>query len=118
MKFRNALYDAHYRFSTSLSPERHKADAAAQATDWLELFPCAAASNSAVRTALADAAAGRASYGDALLLATAGEAGCVAVLTEDLVLPKIWRMALSWVVSESITRSPQEEGSPIRRAGC
>jgi predicted nucleic acid-binding protein len=64
MKFRNALYDAHYRFSTSLSPERHKADAAAQATDWLELFPCAAASNSAVRTA--------------------GEAGCVAVLTEDL----------------------------------
>jgi hypothetical protein len=83
-----------------------------------DLFPCAAASNSAVRTALADAAAGRASYGDALLLATAGEAGCVAVLTEDLVLPKIWRMALSWVVSESITRSPQEEGSPIRRAGC
>src|SRR5260370_8647544 len=64
MKFRNALYDAHYRFSTSLSPERHKADAAAQATYWLELFPCAAASNSAVRTA--------------------GEAGCVAVLTEVL----------------------------------
>ena len=60
------------------------ADAAAQAIDWLELFPCAAASNSAVRTALADAAAGRASYWDALLLATAGEAGCVAVLTEDL----------------------------------
>jgi predicted nucleic acid-binding protein len=60
------------------------ADAAAQATDWLELFPCAAASNSAVRTALADAVAGRASYCDALLLATAGEAGCVAVLTEDL----------------------------------
>ena len=60
------------------------ADAAAQATDWLELFPCAAASESAVRTALADTAAGRASYWDALLLATAGEAGCVAILTEDL----------------------------------
>jgi predicted nucleic acid-binding protein len=60
------------------------ADAAAQAIDWLELFPCAAASSSAVRTALADAAAGRASYWDALLLASAGEAGCVAVLTEDL----------------------------------
>jgi predicted nucleic acid-binding protein len=59
-------------------------DAAAQATDWLELFPCAAASNSAVRTALADTAAGRASYCDALLLASAGEAGCVAILTEEL----------------------------------
>jgi predicted nucleic acid-binding protein len=60
------------------------ADAAAQAVDWLDLFPCAAASDGAVRTALADAAAGRASYWDALLLATAGEAGCVAILTEDL----------------------------------
>ena len=60
------------------------ADAVAQAIDWLELFPCVAASSSAVRTALADAAAGRASYWDALLLATAREAGCVAVLTEDL----------------------------------
>jgi predicted nucleic acid-binding protein len=59
-------------------------DAAAQATDWLDLFPCAAASGSAVRTAIADAAAGRASYWDALLLASAGEAGCVAILTEDL----------------------------------
>jgi predicted nucleic acid-binding protein len=59
-------------------------DAAAQAADWLELFPCAAASASAVRTALADAAAGRASYWDALLVATAGEAGCAAILTEDL----------------------------------
>jgi predicted nucleic acid-binding protein len=60
------------------------ADAAAQAVDWLELFPCAAASDDAVRTALADAAAGRASYWDALLLATAGEAGCAAILAEDL----------------------------------
>ena len=60
------------------------ADVAAQAIDWLELFPCAAASDGAVRAALADAAAGRASYWDALLLATAGEAGCVAILTEDL----------------------------------
>jgi predicted nucleic acid-binding protein len=58
--------------------------AAAQASDWLELFPCAAASGSAVRAALTDAAAGRASYWDALLIATAGEAGCVAILTEDL----------------------------------
>jgi predicted nucleic acid-binding protein len=60
------------------------ADSAAQAIDGLELFPSAAASESAVRTALADAAAGRASYWDALLLVTAGEAGCVGILTEDL----------------------------------
>jgi predicted nucleic acid-binding protein len=60
------------------------ADAAAQAADWLEIFPCAAPSKAAVRTALGDAAAGRASYWDALLLATAREAGCTVVLSEDL----------------------------------
>ena len=59
-------------------------DAAAQAADWLDLFPCAAASEGAVRSALGDAAAGRASFWDALLVATAGEAGCVLILTEDL----------------------------------
>jgi len=60
-------------------------DAAAQAAHWLDLFPCAAASEAAVRTALADAAVGRASYWDALLVATAGEAGCRVILTEDLI---------------------------------
>jgi predicted nucleic acid-binding protein len=59
-------------------------DAAAQAADWLDLFPCTAASDTAVRAALGDAANGRASYWDALLVATAGEAGCIAILTEDL----------------------------------
>jgi predicted nucleic acid-binding protein len=59
-------------------------DAAAQAADWLDIFRCAAATETAVRTALADAAAGRASHWDALLLATASEAGCVTILTEDL----------------------------------
>ncbi|MBI3516675.1 MAG: hypothetical protein HY060_21810, partial [Proteobacteria bacterium] len=33
------------------------AEAAAQASDWLEIFPCAAASPAAVRVALMDAAA-------------------------------------------------------------
>jgi predicted nucleic acid-binding protein len=50
----------------------------------MDLFPTAAASASAVRTALRIASAGHASYWDALLLATAAEAGCIAVLTEDL----------------------------------
>lgn len=59
-------------------------EAAAQAMDWLSAFRCVAASVSAVRIALADAAAGRASYWDALLVATAAEAGCAVILTEDL----------------------------------
>jgi len=59
-------------------------DAAAQAADWLELFPTVAASAAAIRAALADAATGRASYWDALLVATAAEAGCRIVLTEDM----------------------------------
>ena len=58
--------------------------AAARANDWLIAFPCAGVSASAVRTALTDAVAGRASYWDALLVATAGEAGCTLILTEDL----------------------------------
>ena len=59
-------------------------DAAAQARDWLAIFPTAAASASAVRKALDATVDGRASYWDALLVATAAEADCAAVLTEDL----------------------------------
>lgn len=61
-----------------------RADAAAQASDWLELFPSLAASVTAARTALAAASGGRTSYWDMLLLATAAEGGCRAVLTEDM----------------------------------
>jgi predicted nucleic acid-binding protein len=59
-------------------------EAAAQTADWLELFPTVAASPAAVRAALAEATTGRASYWDALLVATAAEAGCATVLTEDM----------------------------------
>ena len=38
----------------------------------------------AVESALAQSAAGRLSYWDALLVATAAEAGCTTILTEDL----------------------------------
>src|SRR5204863_8663664 len=58
--------------------------AAGRANDWLTAFPCTAVSASAVRVALADAGARRASYWDALLIATAAEAGCAVILTEDL----------------------------------
>jgi predicted nucleic acid-binding protein len=60
------------------------ADAAAQVNDWLSFFPAVAVSANAVRAALADAVAGRASYWDALLVATAAEAGCAVILTEDM----------------------------------
>lgn len=58
--------------------------AATLAGNWLTVFPTASASASAVHTALATAAAGRQSYWDALLIATAAEAGCNVMLTEDL----------------------------------
>lgn len=59
-------------------------EALAQAHDWLEMFRTVPASATAVRAALAIAAAGRASYWDALLVASAAEAGCTTILTEDL----------------------------------
>ena len=59
-------------------------EAAALAADWLDVLPAVTASPDAVRAALALAGAGRASYWDALLVATAAEAGCTAILTEDL----------------------------------
>ncbi len=58
--------------------------AAEAARVWLDLFPVATASEASVRTALAASSTGRASYWDALLLATAAEAGCTVVLTEDM----------------------------------
>ncbi len=60
------------------------ADAAAQAENWLGAFRCCPASSVAVRTALGDASAGRASYWDALLVATASEAGCTIILSGDM----------------------------------
>lgn len=55
-----------------------------QALDWLAMFPVATETASAVHGALAVAASGRASYWDALLIHTAADAGCTAILTEDL----------------------------------
>ena len=60
------------------------AEAAAQAADWLEMFPCLSHPPTAVRAALTEAAAGRASFWDAQMLATAAEGGCSAILTEDM----------------------------------
>jgi predicted nucleic acid-binding protein len=59
-------------------------EARGQAEDWLDMFRTAAASTTAVRSALRLAASGRASYWHALLINTSAEAGCTAILTEDL----------------------------------
>lgn len=50
----------------------------------LEVFPTVLPTIAAVRSALRSASSGRASYPDALLLHTAAEAGCTAILSEDL----------------------------------
>ena len=60
------------------------AEARSVAETMIDLFRTAEPSAAAARTALAQAAAGRASYWDALLIATAAEVGCTAILTEDL----------------------------------
>jgi predicted nucleic acid-binding protein len=54
------------------------------ANDLVDLFRTVPASAAAVRVALAAASSGHASYWDALLVATAAEAGCTTILTEDL----------------------------------
>jgi predicted nucleic acid-binding protein len=60
------------------------AEAAAQVADWLAAFRHATISASAMLAALGHATTGRASYWDALLVATAAEAGCCVVLSEDI----------------------------------
>lgn len=63
-----------------------RAEARAQVRRWLELFPGVPATSSAecLATAMAASEAGRFGYWDAMLLATAGEAGCIAVISEDM----------------------------------
>lgn len=58
--------------------------AAARLRDWMALFPILAADAEAVLVALEEAAAGRFSYWDALMLATLDAAGAVALISEDM----------------------------------
>lgn len=60
------------------------AAAAARAAGYGDLFATVAAGIDEARVALAEAAAGRFSYWDALLLATLGRAGCSMLLSEDM----------------------------------
>ena len=59
-------------------------EAAAQVNDWLGLFQTASHNPAALRLALLHAAGRRLSFWDAMLLATAHEAGCEFVLSEDM----------------------------------
>jgi predicted nucleic acid-binding protein len=73
-------------FYAAVSRKRIVPDALAaeRASDWLTAYRCIAVTGSAIRAALPLAVAGHASYWDALLVATAAEAGCSVVLTEDM----------------------------------
>lgn len=63
-----------------LAPPR---EAMAAAERWLATFPCASASPEEVRKAMRTTVDGKASYFDSLLIATAAEAGCTAIISED-----------------------------------
>ena len=74
------------KFYAACVRKRHAAPAAAaaRAADLANLFTTVAAGIDEVRLALAEAAGGRFSYWDALLLATLGRAGCTVLLSEDM----------------------------------
>lgn len=58
--------------------------AAERVRDWLTAFRCVPVTEPAIRAALLHALGERMSYWDALLVATAAQAGCTWVLTEDM----------------------------------
>ena len=60
------------------------ADATALVNDWLTIFPSVTNSMSSLRAAMMAVVKTRLSFWDAMLLATAGEAGCSVVLSEDM----------------------------------
>jgi predicted nucleic acid-binding protein len=60
------------------------ADARERSLQLLKSFETFTHSANAVRAALAEAAGGRWSFWDAVLLASAAEAGCSAILSEDM----------------------------------
>jgi predicted nucleic acid-binding protein len=63
---------------------KSRADALAQARDWLRVFPIVAADQYALELAYTAIEHGRFGLFDALLLATARHAGCSIALSEDM----------------------------------
>lgn len=58
--------------------------AARHVLDWLEVFECVPPSSMSIRSALDIVMQRKASYWDALLVSTMGQAGCTVMLTEDM----------------------------------
>lgn len=75
-----------------------RGEAAALVRDWLDIFPTIGVDAEALRAALSAVESGKFSFWDALLLATAGRAGCATVLSED--------MADGATLSEVVVRNP------------
>ena len=63
---------------------RSRAEAMAQARDWLRVFPMVAADSKALEAAYGAIEQARFGLFDALLLATARQAGCTIALSEDM----------------------------------
>ena len=59
-------------------------DAMAQAESWLTVFPTTAPNPAVMSAAFAEVVQRRLAFWDAMLLATANEAGCELVLSEDM----------------------------------
>ncbi len=64
--------------------KRSRIEAVAQARDWLRAFPIVAADADALEVAYAAVEKERFGLSDALLLATARQAGCTIALSEDM----------------------------------
>ncbi len=72
-------------FAATRKKPASRPEAAAQVRRWLTVFPSPlAASATAVVAAMDAVTEGRFSYWDALLLATAAEAGCAAAISGDM----------------------------------
>ncbi len=78
------FYTASTRKKKGVKSVLPPADAAREALNLLTIFPTFPATASAHRIASREAAAGRFSYWDAVLLASAAEAGCTLFLSEDM----------------------------------
>ncbi len=84
-------------------------DAAAQVRHWMTIFEVVAGPT-ALNTALEAALSGRFQFYDGLLLATAREAGCQAIISEDMEADAV----LDGIASSGLSMLPA--GSAQRRA--
>ena len=76
---------AEFFYATTRKGILPRIEATRQVTAWITVFPVTAgAGKSALQTAVVESAAGRLGFFDAMLLATARDAGCTAVISADM----------------------------------